>query len=228
MILSDINPQKGAKTLVRDLLLKQRFTTLWRRCLSSGADDNADAAWKALERGYSEPHRHYHDEQHLAHCLEQLDLAADEVQKPDQVEMAIWFHDVIHDPGQQHNEQRSADSFRDLASGVMDQDFIEAVDDLVMVTTHTRLPDDLDHQFICDIDLASFGCPWECFLRDSDAVKAEFLGPDEDYYRGKVSFLEAMLQRPKIFFTDFFNVRYEEQARENIRRLLEAIEQKGA
>lgn len=60
-------------------------------------------------------------------------------------------------------------------------------------------------------------------MRDSTAVRAEYHGPDEEYYRGKTAFLRAMLKRPRIFLTDFFNERYEQQARENILRLLELI-----
>jgi predicted metal-dependent HD superfamily phosphohydrolase len=92
------------------------------------------------------------------------------------------------------------------------------------VTDHRRSPHGLDHQFICDIDLSSFGCPWECYLRDTDRVRAEFPGPEDAYYRGKRSFLEALLRRSRIFQTDFFNSRYEQQARENIERLLELID----
>jgi len=225
------NPTYMAKphettTAMRDTLLRQRFVALWQRCLKPGAGSDPAAVWQEVARGYAEPHRHYHDKGHLAHCLEQLDLAAGEIRQPDQVEMAIWFHDIINEPGVKDNEQQSAELFRQLATGVMDSGFITAVADLILVTTHSGTPDDPDHRFICDIDLASFGCPWECFEKDSVAVKAEFQGPDEDYYRGKKAFLEALLARPKIFMTDFFNQRYESQARDNIGRLMSLIEQR--
>jgi predicted metal-dependent HD superfamily phosphohydrolase len=223
---SAISGPMRAGTVVRDALLQQRFIKLWRRCLVQGTGSDADQIWRELAHRYAEPHRHYHDKRHLAHCLEQLDLAGDQIVHPDRVEMAIWFHDVINEPGQPDNEQRSAEFFRQKAAGVMEPVFINAVMALILVTTHTGEAGDPDHQFICDIDLASFGCPWECFLKDTDAVKAEFQGPDEDYYPGKRSFLEALLARPRIFVTDFFNQRYEQQARDNINRLLQLIDQR--
>ena len=222
---SDITGTPQTTAMVRDTLLRQRFVALWQRCLKPGKHNDPAAVWQEVARRYAEPHRHYHDKGHLAHCLEQLDLAAGEIRQPDQVEMAIWFHDVVNEPGVKDNEEQSAELFRQLASEVMDSDFIAAVVDLILVTTHSRTPDAPDHRFICDIDLASFGCPWECFEKDSVAVKAEFQGPDEDYYRGKKAFLEALLDRPKIFLTDFFNRRYEGQARDNIGRLLASIDQ---
>lgn len=224
MSLNDIKPLSKTEHLIRDSMLRDRFRALWRRCLRPGKSGIPDDVWAELERRYSEPHRHYHDQQHLAHCLEQLDLAASEIRDPDQVEIAIWFHDVVNEPGRNDNEQRSADYFKALADDRMDPDFVAAVVDLILVTTHRDRPKDLDHQFICDIDLTSFGCPWECFMRDSEAVKAEFPGPDADYYRSKAAFLRGLLQRPKIFLTEFFNARYEQQARENIRQLLALIE----
>lgn len=222
---SDSTGTPQTTAIVRDALLRQRFVALWQRCLKPGAGSDPAAVWQEVAQRYAEPHRHYHDKGHLAHCLEQLDMAAGVILQPDQVEMAIWFHDAINEPDVKTNEQQSAELFRQLATGMMDSGFITAVADLILVTTHSRKPDNPDHQFICDIDLASFGCPWECFLRDSSAVKAEFQGPDEDYYRGKNAFLMALLARPKIFLTDFFNRRYESQARDNIGRFLSLIDQ---
>jgi predicted metal-dependent HD superfamily phosphohydrolase len=192
-------------------------------CFPESGPGDAAAAWSKVERHYSEPHRHYHDRQHLAHCLEQLDLAGGLILKPEQVEMAIWFHDIINQPGAADNEQRSAEYFRKLIGDRADPAFVNAVVQLIMATTHQSAPVEHDQQFICDIDLASFGCPWECFMRDSSAVKAEFTGTEEEYYRGKKAFLQQMLNRPRIFLTDFFNERYEQQARENIVRLLELV-----
>ena len=223
--MSQPDPFTSARTLVRDTLLHERFIRLWRDCFPRGTSDDAEFAWSKVERHYSEPHRVYHDPHHLAHCLEQLDLANGLIMHPNQVEMAIWFHDIINDPGAADNEQRSADYFRTLTQGVADAQFIDAVVNLILATTHRSAPDDPDQRFICDIDLASFGCPWECFIRDSVKVKAEFTGTEEEYHRGKKAFLQSMLERRRIFLTDFFNARYEQQARDNIQRLLEMIEQ---
>ena len=173
---------------------------------------------------YGEEHRHYHDLGHLAHCLDQLDLARESVDHPDQVEMAIWYHDVINEPDGRENERLSANYFASEAHDCIAAGFIGRVVELILVTTHKHAPANNDQRFICDIDLASFGCPWECFVHDSDAVKAEFVGSDEEYYRGKSTFLRSMLDRPRIFRTDFFYARYEQQSRQNIERLLQLVE----
>jgi predicted metal-dependent HD superfamily phosphohydrolase len=208
-----------------DEQLHDRFTRLWRRCALPSSSIDACAAWSSLEGRYAESHRHYHDKRHLAHCLSEFDLAVERIVRPDQVEMAIWFHDIINEPGRSDNESLSAELFRDLAGSGMPASFVGEVVDLILVTTHRQEPIDPDHRILCDIDLSSLGCPWECYLRDTGYLRAEFGGSDQEYCRSKRAFLESMLRRPRIFVTDFFYARYERSARENLRRLLGLIDE---
>lgn len=211
--------------VVPDEVLRARFSDLWRRCLRPGSAGDPDTAWALIDAHYEEGHRRYHDKRHLAFCLAQLDLALDRAAEPDRVEMALWFHDIINEPGRLDNEARSADLFGEQARGVMSEEFISAVKDLILVTTHNDPPQEPDQRLICDVDLASFGCHWDRYLYDTNGIKAEFVGSAEEYSLKKRKFLEAMLNRPRIFLNDFFYERYESQARQNIRRLLKLIEQ---
>jgi predicted metal-dependent HD superfamily phosphohydrolase len=220
----DAGANRGPSPL-KDEELRDRFMGLWRRCLRPDADPDGNDPWAILERRYDESHRHYHDKRHLAHCLMEFDLALDRMLNPDQVEMAIWFHDVINQPGHPDNEALSAELFRGLAEAVMPAQFVSAVVDLILVTRHREPPSNPDHQILCDIDLASLGCPWECYLRDTGYLRAEFRGSDQDYCQSKRAFLEAMLRRPRIFLTDFFHDRYERLARENLRTFLGLIDE---
>ena len=198
---------------------------LWRRCLLPGMDDEAPAVWAGIEAQYAEPNRHYHDARHLDHCLRQFDLIAEQIGRPDDVEAAIWFHDVIVVPGRRDNEERSAAYFHDVAAGKIAPQTIDAVVALILRTTHRDAPTDPDHQFLCDIDLSSFGSPWEAFLDNSAAVRAEFRGSDEEFYHCERAFLESLLRRARIFHSDFFHELYEAKARDNIRRFIGVLEQ---
>jgi predicted metal-dependent HD superfamily phosphohydrolase len=72
-----------------------------------------------------------------------------------------------------------------------------------------------------DIDLSSFGSHWSEFLRDTRNVRKEQTHvPDAVYYPAHARFLKMLLNRSRIFHTDFFHERYEESARRNIDRLL--------
>ena len=80
-----------------------RFRSLWRRCLIEGARDDSSAIHGRLLDGYREPRRYYHTFDHIRHCLAMLDQCRALLRHPDAVELAVWFHDVIFEPGKPDN-----------------------------------------------------------------------------------------------------------------------------
>ncbi len=205
--------------------LPGRFKELWVRSLIPGAPMNQDAVWESIDSRYHEAHRHYHVTGHLAYCLAELDLVRDLVGQPDCVEMAVWFHDVVLDPGQPDNEASSAAFFRGCANDAMDEGFIANAVDLILATTHKDFPTEGDRRFVCDIDLSSLACPWDCYLRDTNNLRAEFPGSNDEFKRRQQGFLGSLLSRSSIFATEVFIDRYESRARSNIRRFLDSIAQ---
>ena len=203
---------------------RERFERLWERCIGGGAG----AVFDELDALYREPHRRYHTSAHVEHCLRCFDLAADRMDEPDAVEMALWFHDAVYDIPTEENELRSAELFAARAGGRGSERFRSKVHRLIMVTTHREPPETLDESFIVDIDLSSFGLPWEEFLRDSLAVREEFpLVPDAEFYPRHRKFVESLVARPAFCFTEFFRNRHEARARKNIERIFARIEARG-
>ncbi|MGB5065183.1 MAG: hypothetical protein WBQ37_15720 [Candidatus Competibacter sp.] len=206
---------------------RARFAALWERCLSSGRA-LAEMVYAQLVKLYGEPHRRYHTLEHVRHCLGEFDRAAALMDDPDAVEMALWFHDAIYRSGAVDNERRSAELFRQWSEGHADTAFLQRVDDLIMATTHRSPPAHRDEHFIVDIDLSSFGLPWEAFERDGHRIRAECaeIG-DEVYYPGQLRFLLSLQGRPTFFLTEFFQRRYERIARDNIHRVVENLRARG-
>jgi predicted metal-dependent HD superfamily phosphohydrolase len=201
--------------------LKSRFGRLWRRCQTGPSADDDKSAWRELHRRYGEPARHYHDMSHLAHCLAQHDAAAAGMDRPDTVEMAIWYHDIVLLPGCADNEYRSAELFRQRASGLFPAAFVDAVHTLIQSTDHRGPPRDLDGRYLADIDLSGFGLPWEAYLRDTLNLRREQpSAPAEHYHQGHHAFLNGLLALEWIFYTGHFRDNYEQKARENIRQYL--------
>ena len=207
------------------MLDRQRFESLWTRCIGDGAS----AVFDELDGLYGEPHRRYHAAPHIEHCLRQFDLAADRMDEPDAVEMALWFHDAIYEIPGGENELRSAELFATRTEGRGSERFRSKVHRLIMATTHLDAPPQtLDESFMVDIDLSSFGRPWEEFLLDSRAVRAELPHlSDAEFRPRQKKFLESLAARPRFCFTEFFRERHEERARQNIERLIAMLGSEG-
>lgn len=202
-----------------------RFQALWQRSLVDGAVDDSSAIHQRLLDGYREPHRHYHTLEHIEHCLGLFDQCKPLLKRADGVELAIWFHDVILDPGCQDNEALSADLYLQLSADVHSEERRQSVHRLIMSTLHDgeHLDDD-DSTYMVDIDLSSFGLPWDEFLRDSRALRAERPElSDEAYYQNQTGFQRSLLARPRFFLSDFFFDRLETQARANLARYFEYV-----
>ncbi len=213
---------------------KDRFIALWGRCVGvSGGSDNewfvrAREVFKRVESHYREPHRHYHNVNHIDHCLRQFDLAKDlyDPEESDKVEMAVWFHDVIYEVGGHDNELNSANWFRKMVNGSFDTQTVDEIVDLILVTQHQKMPEKNTGKFVVDVDLSSLGMPWAHFVEDSTAVRDEW--PDQsdgEFFRGQMKFFQYLLNRPSIYSTPFYFARLEDTARKNLERKLGDISQ---
>jgi predicted metal-dependent HD superfamily phosphohydrolase len=198
----------------------KRFQSLWRRCLNEAATDASAEIHQRLVNAYNEPQRHYHTLAHIDHCLEIFDQCKSLATNPDALEIAVWFHDVIFEPGKHNNEALSADLYEELSAGVHDTKFRQLVGRLIIATLHDGCSlDDSDAGYMVDIDLSSFGLPWEDFLRDGQHLREESARlSDAEYYRKQCDFQACLLARPRFYVTDFFYQRYERQARDNLAR----------
>ena len=201
--------------------LGDRFRALWMRCLPPRVTMDPTPVYDDLVRRYSETDRRYHDWSHLAHCLREFDRVAARMGIPDAVELALWFHDAVYVPGASDNEQRSADLFSQWTRTGFSPTLVEKICGLILITTHRQPPNEGDESYMVDIDLSSFGEDWPDFLRDTRNVRIEQAHvPDAVYHPAHARFLKMLLNRLRIFHTDFFHERYEASARRNIEGLL--------
>lgn len=171
---------------------------------------------------YGESHRQYHSLQHLRECLDWLDLAHAQCEQPAEVELALWFHDAIHEPGRPDNEERSAawaeEALRKVGAS---PDCAGRVRDLVLATRHVGTPKTPDQAVLVDIDLAILGAEAERFDQYEAQIREEFREFPLDRFRAaRHTLLARWLAAPSLYHTDFFRKRLEKTARENLRRVL--------
>ncbi len=207
---------------------RARFTAIWERNCVDGVVSRAGSTFEKLLLGYGEAGRCYHTAHHVNHCLAIFDQVSRLTENPDAVEMAIWFHDVVYETDAEDNELRSAQMFLHAAKGQLETDFSQIVANLIMDTLHQERPLSEDGRWLVDIDLSSFGLPWEAFHRDCGDVRQEYSHMcDDEYYAGKIRFLTSLMKRPRFFYTDYFHKRFDKTARENIDRFMTALRSKG-
>jgi predicted metal-dependent HD superfamily phosphohydrolase len=167
---------------------------------------------------YTQPHRHYHNINHINECLVELegfyskDFSFGERKI---VERAIWFHDAVYNPYSKENEVQSAMLVPE------DPSFVSTcVRALILLTAkHTITQPELGlaAQVMLDIDLAGFGKPWEICKKNGENVRREYYNTSErDFYVGRLKFLQTIGQRESLYYTDFFREKYHVQSQKNL------------
>jgi predicted metal-dependent HD superfamily phosphohydrolase len=124
----------------------------------------APGAFVLLSEAYAQPHRRYHNLGHIEHCLAEFDRAAGLAERPDEVEVAIWLHDLVYDPRTGDNEEKGALLGRKiLATAGTAELVMNRVEELILATKHGEPPVSPDAWLLVDIDLSILGQPSDVF-----------------------------------------------------------------
>jgi predicted metal-dependent HD superfamily phosphohydrolase len=199
----------------------------WEHLLSgvvpSGTDPAAIAeAGSDLLHRWSEPHRRYHDVEHLATVLS----IVDELEAPAEVRLAAWYHDAVYDPRSANNEERSARLAVDAltALGVAPNQ-VDEVARLVRLTAGHEVRDgDVNGALLCDADLAVLARSTDGYDRYAAAIREEYAHvPEEAFRAGRAAVLRHLLDLPALYRLPRLRDRWEEPARANLRRELDAL-----
>lgn len=197
---------------------KGRFVQLW---IQLHPEVGVDEAWQRIVDGYTERHRRYHNWDHILWCLKQFDLIKHLLMYPDLVEFAIYFHDVVYRPGASDNEERSADVAMSFVPEMQFPD-VAIVRILILDTKHNSEPRLVDGEYLADIDLSSMGDD-EQNARYAVNIREEFLSfvPAEIFDSERKKFIQKFIDKPRIYYTDFFHQKYGEAAKRNLEKQLE-------
>lgn len=191
------------------------FLQAWRAVGSGG---EAGACLDALRRAWREPQRHYHSLQHLSECLDLLRAHRDVAERPDELVLALWFHDAVYDPRGKDNEQRSADwATHALGQAGADPAATARIHALILDTAHAAEPAPGDPSLLVDIDLAILGAAPERFAEYERQVRAEYVWVPGFLYRYKRrQLLREFVRREPLYRTPALRARLEAQARINL------------
>ena len=198
------------------------FIDLWER---SGFPGKGIDVFNQLMKYYSESERYYHNILHIQNCLNEFGLIKNVLLKPLSIEWAIWFHDVTYDPKSKLNEEKSADLAFDILQKVGGSiDLLKNVHDLIIATKHNSVLKDIESQILADIDLSILGSQPSQYLEYSRNIRKEYgFVPFKEYCGGRIKVLQAFLSRPSIYYTEYFQEKYESASRCNIKNEIENL-----
>jgi predicted metal-dependent HD superfamily phosphohydrolase len=180
----------------------------------------------------SEPHRKYHNLNHIHQCLIEFDQYEKALNTNDHmrkhVEDAIWYHDIVYNPYATDNEERSAEvymlqriSLIDGGTNVSGLYKAEKVRDTILATAkHTITQENLSDatKIMLDIDLAGFGKSRSIFAKNGIDIRNEYYNTSTmDFMIGRMKFYDKLSGRPTLYYTEYFYNRYHNSSQENIK-----------
>ncbi len=200
--------------------MKQEFIELLQKI---GFDqDKIIKEWFFLQKSYQEKKRFYHNLNHIEDMLSSFSSYKAQIDKPEEILFALFYHDIIYKATSNKNELKSAQyALKILPHNIsMNKDFIfEAI-----ISTQKHLSENFSIQWLLDFDLKILGSDSEIYEDYVQQIRKEYaIYPDFLYKPGRKKALEHFLYRDQIYFTQVFYEKYEKQARENILREIELI-----
>ena len=201
--------------------LQQIWQTAWRTLDALPPPD----LYSTIVDRYAESQRAYHTLQHIRECFEHFEPARGLAEHPEEIAVAIWFHDAVYDVRAKDSEEQSADlAARLLQAAGAPETSTERIRELIIATKHGEVPVQIDAQLVVDTDLAILGSNPERFDEYERQVRQEYRWiPGLIYRRERRRILQAFLQRPRLYATDHFFELFEEPARANLNASIERL-----
>lgn len=198
----------------------------WRGLISRlGGKDPADRCLLELQAAYNEAHRYYHNVTHLRGCLKLVDALRGHFKRPDEAELALWFHDAIYRSRSTSNEADSAAwASRFVEESGMPTEVGERVGAIILATRHEAAGLKGDTALACDIDLAILGVPAEVYDDFEQRIRREYSWvADAAYVEGRLQVLQRFLSRTSIYDSAVMRGLLEEAASGNLRRWVKKL-----
>jgi predicted metal-dependent HD superfamily phosphohydrolase len=163
----------------------------------------ADVFEKVVKK-YTEPHRVYHDITHINQMFAVAETLGIELTAPQ--ELAIIFHDVVYNIGDDRNEEKSVEFMEYiLPNNFISQDDLSIAKRIILDTVNhdASIP---ESKIVLDLDLMRLAFPFEEFLLYREKIKLEYgtVFSEVDFYQGEIRFFEELLRKERVFFTNHF------------------------
>jgi predicted metal-dependent HD superfamily phosphohydrolase len=199
-------------------MLRNIFIQLVNKYCDS--DVLVNECWNEIETNYSKKKRHYHTLAHLENLFKQLEVVKENIEDWDVILFTLFYHDVIYNVFKNDNEEQSAL----LAEKRMKQltvpfETIDTCKNQIFATKRHLQNTKSDTNYFTDADLSILGADWETYFSYLNNVRKEYyIYPNLIYNPGRKKVLQHFLGMDKIYKTDYFFDKFEEQAKLNLQQ----------
>lgn len=196
--------------------LKQKFTELLTNI--GFEEKEIQRNWSDLEKAYSGKSRHYHNLTHISDMVECFETYVDQLQFPNEVLFAVFYHDYIYKSSRKDNELKSAEfALSILPENIsFDKQFVFDAIYATQLHAHNTIE---DINWLIDFDLKVLARDWDDYQIYLEQIRKEYrIYPDFLYKPGRAKALKHFLENDFIYQTAEFRKLYEDKARFNIEK----------
>lgn len=183
------------------------------------------SVFELVARAYFE-REGYHNLDHLSFMFRLLDEYKARLSRPEVVDFAVFYHDVVYLPGSATNEEDSAQrAASDLATMGAGERVIDGVNALVLASKDHKVNPVFanDSVFFLDSDMAILGSDPESYAKYAQGVARDFKSVKPLLYvAGRQNFLRGLVDT-RIFSTAEMYARFQDRAQQNIAEELEQL-----
>jgi predicted metal-dependent HD superfamily phosphohydrolase len=154
---------------------------------------------------YFEINRYYHNVMHITRMEDAYEKYFGSKINDDALYLSLWLHDVVYVPGSNTNEEDSVNFFLDTVDNskiLFWPGEVEKISNAIM-STKTHNPSNELEQIICDLDLEILSADKYAYDAYASAIRAEYSNfSDEEYIEGRKKFLDKMLWKDTIYYSE--------------------------
>ena len=168
----------------------------------------------------------YHNLDHIHRMLNdaQMLCAAQNLPFTHELELAVWYHDVIYKPNRSDNEYNSALLFEVIAETTNEDVDVEVVSNLINLTAKHSQSLELNNDYemiMLDADVLSLGSHNRLYLINSENIRKEYDHlSDVEFDLGRQNWLISLLTKDRLFYTEYAYNNFEASARINLKKEL--------
>lgn len=203
--------------------MKKDWLAVWE---NYGETSRGLSIFEILWEEYNHQDRAYHNIKHIAALLKEMKACKTLIEDSDSFFFAIWFHDVVYKVLRDNNEELSAlEAKKYLSESSFSEERIEKVMRWIRATGRHDGGEENDLNLFLDADLSILGASTENYMHYAAQVRKEYtVAPDIYYNAGRIKVLQHFLHKARIYTSDFFSDRYEQQANRNVKNELKQLE----